>query len=305
MIDDFYSKHFILERVSPNVYAAIAKEGSGSVANAGFVNLGDNSIVFDTFNTQQASEDLRNIAEKVTKQPITWVINSHWHGDHIRGNQTFKESIIISSEITYLQMKNNHPTRISEQQNDIQGLNNYIESLIQKNDSKLRGQINFLRELERSLPTLELILPNQTFNDELTFYWTKCSAKLFSLGGGHSVCDAILYIPEEKVIYMGDLLFVNCHPTFFEESNPDKWIEILSIVKELDFEVAISGHGSFGTKEDFIQLINYIYELKDAVRQNNNLEEINIPKMYMDWKSPEVFRQNLTILHHALKGLSN
>ncbi|WP_246199929.1 MBL fold metallo-hydrolase [Salirhabdus euzebyi] len=43
-------------------------------------------MVFDTFNTQQASEDLKMIAEKATNNQVTWVVNSHWHGDHIRGN---------------------------------------------------------------------------------------------------------------------------------------------------------------------------------------------------------------------------
>ena len=241
---ELFSKHFTLEKVSRNVYVAVAKEGSGSVANAGIVDLGENVIVFDTFNTQQASEDLKYIAEKVTNQPVGWVINSHWHGDHIRGNQTFKGSHIVSSEITYTKMKENHPSRIKKQKNDVQGLSNYIESLSKKQDKNLKDQINFLCELEKSLPTLELILPNQTFKGELTFRGTKCSAKLFSLGGGHSYCDAMLYIPKEKVIFMGDLLFVNCHPTFFEESDLDNWVEILKKIKLMDVDVAISGHGS-------------------------------------------------------------
>ncbi|MGE7926023.1 MBL fold metallo-hydrolase [Viridibacillus arvi] len=306
MMGELFSKHFTLEKISQNVYAAIAKEGSGSVANAGFVDLGDKSIVFDTFNTQQASEDLKNIAERVTNQPVTWVINSHWHGDHIRGNQTFKESKIISSEVTYSKMKKNHPSRISKQKNDIQGLSNYIESLQDSlnkdNASKLKDQINFLSELEKSLPTLELVLPNQTFKRELTFIGTKFSAKLFSLGGGHSFCDAILYIPEEKVIFTGDLLFVNCHPTFFEESNPDKWVEILRKVELLNFDVAISGHGSVGTKEDFSKLINYINELKNVVREKDNIEGIEIPSMYSDWSSPEVYHQNLKVLRESLSS---
>ncbi|QWC23669.1 MBL fold metallo-hydrolase [Bacillus haikouensis] len=191
MIEGFTSKHFTLEKVSPHVYAAIAKEGGGSAANAGFVDLGDKVMVFDTFNTQQASEDLRYIAEKVTKHLITWVINSHWHGDHIRGNQTFNDRNIISSEITYSKMKEIHPSRISKQKNDLQGLSHYIESLSKKDDPALQKQIHFLRELERSLPTLKLTLPHQTFNGELTFFGTTCSAKLFSLGGGHSFCGSM------------------------------------------------------------------------------------------------------------------
>ncbi|MFJ7183865.1 MBL fold metallo-hydrolase [Lysinibacillus xylanilyticus] len=218
MNDVFYSKHFKLEKISTSSFAAIAKEGGGAVANAGFVDLGDKVIVFDTFNTQQASEDLKLIAEKITNQTVTLVVNSHWHGDHIRGNQTFKDTIIISSEITSSKIRDVHPSRFSKQKNDIQGLKDYIhslEQLHQTNDPTIQYQINSLNELKESLPTLELVLPNQTFNNELTIQGTKRSAKLFTLGGGHSFCDAMLYIPDEKVIFMGDLLFVNCHPTFF------------------------------------------------------------------------------------------
>ncbi|WP_410982512.1 MBL fold metallo-hydrolase [Bacillus cereus] len=45
---------------------------------------------------------------------------------------------------------------------------------------------------------------------------SKRTAKLITLGGGHSVCDTILYLPKEKVCFMGDLLFVKSHPTFLK-----------------------------------------------------------------------------------------
>ncbi|WP_223254465.1 MBL fold metallo-hydrolase [Bacillus sp. HNG] len=297
---EFYSKHFTLEKVSQHVYAAIAKEGGGSVANAGFVDLGNQIIIFDTFNTQQASEDLKVFAEKTTNQPVTMVINSHWHGDHIRGNQTFKESKIISSEITYSKMKELHPSRMNKQKSDIEGLSNYIQSLEKQVTPELNDQINFLKEMEKSLPTLELVLPNQTIEREHTFSGPKCSAKLFTLGGGHSFCDACLFIPEEKVIFMGDLLFVNCHPTFFEESNPDQWVEILKEIEALDFDVAIPGHGPVGTNQDISKLLHYITNLKNIVKENENLEGIEVPIEYQDWKSPGVYQQNVKMLRKAL-----
>ncbi|MFT9820836.1 MBL fold metallo-hydrolase [Lysinibacillus sp. NPDC056185] len=84
MNDTFYSKHFQLDRIGKGIYAAIAKDGGGAVGNAGFVDLGDKIIIFDTFNTQQASEDLKFVAEKITNRPVTWIINSHWHGEPIK-----------------------------------------------------------------------------------------------------------------------------------------------------------------------------------------------------------------------------
>lgn len=100
-----YSRHFNLEKVSEGIYAAIAKDDGGAFGNAGFIDLGDKTIIFDTFNTQQAAEDLRNIAVNITNKPVSWVINSHFHSDHTRGNQVFKDCHIISSQTTQQQMK--------------------------------------------------------------------------------------------------------------------------------------------------------------------------------------------------------
>ncbi|MGE7997486.1 MBL fold metallo-hydrolase [Lysinibacillus sp. NPDC093190] len=297
MNDVFNSKHFKLEQISNSSFAAIAKEGGGAVANAGFVDLGDKVIVFDTFNTQQASEDLRLIAEKITNRTVAWVVNSHFHGDHIRGNQTFKDTIIISSQITYSKIRDVHPSRFSKQKNDIQGLKDYIQFLKDQinltHDPTIQYQINSLNELKESLPTLELVLPNQTFNNEITLQGTKRIAKLFTLGGGHSFCDAMLYIPDEKVIFMGDLLFVNCHPTFFEESDPVKWSNILKNVARLEIAVAVPGHGPTGTKEDISKIINYISELITIAEESKQNEEIAIPEIFKDWSSPEIYQQNI------------
>ncbi|MGE8205609.1 MBL fold metallo-hydrolase [Heyndrickxia sp. NPDC080065] len=277
MSEKFFSKHFRIEKVNEGLYVAIAKEGGGAVANAGIVDLGDQTIVFDTFNTQQAAEDLKSIAESITNCPVSWVINSHWHGDHIRGNQVFKDSCIISSQITYEKMKENHPSRINHQKNDILGLKEYIESLNKKfnqtNDISLENQINFLREIEASLPTLELTLPQLAFKNEINFYGSKRSAKLCTLGGGHSFCDSFLYIPEDKVIFMGDLLFVDCHPSFFDETDLEKWIHILQMIENMAIEVAIPGHGPIGTKIDLQKVINYINEKTIVAHENNQIEK--------------------------------
>lgn len=293
MIDEFNSKHFTLKKVKHGIYAAIAKPGGGAVGNAGFVDLGDQVVVFDTFNTQQASEALRDAAEKITNQRVTCVVNSHYHGDHIRGNQSFKDIQIISSETTLEKMKDIHPPRIKKQKADIDGLTQYIESLEKQLDetgeSALQDQVSFLYEMKRSLPDLELTLPNETFIEEKSLQGTKRRAKMFTLGGGHSFCDAMLYIPEEKVILMGDLVFVHCHPTFFEESDPKQWVEILQEVMELDIEMVIPGHGPIGKKEDIDKMIQYITHLLSS----QHVDTPAIPPLFNDWSSPEVYFQNV------------
>ena len=148
---------------------------------------------------------------------------------------------------------------------------------------------------------MELVLPNQTFTNEITLQGTKRCAKLFTLGGGHSFCDAMLYIPDEKVIFMGDLLFVNCHPTFFEESDPVKWSKILKKVERLEIDVAVPGHGPTGTKKDISKIINYISKLTSIAEKSNPNENIEIPEIFKEWRSPEFYQQNIK----RLRELSN
>jgi cyclase len=83
------SRHFQLEQLAEGVYAAIALAGGGSGSNAGMIDLGDRTLVFDTFLTPQAADELRAAAEHLLGRPVAYVINSHWHCDHIQGNQAF------------------------------------------------------------------------------------------------------------------------------------------------------------------------------------------------------------------------
>ncbi|MGV3464900.1 MAG: MBL fold metallo-hydrolase [Heyndrickxia sp.] len=297
---EFSSKHFTLEKVKDGIYAAIAKEGGGSVGNAGFIDLGNQTVIFDTFNTQQAAEELYQFTKNITGKTVTWVINSHWHGDHIRGNQIFKDSHIISSLTTYNKMKELHPERIAKQKNDIGGLQRYINSLKKqynvRKDKQLEYQINFLKEIESSLPTLELVLPNQTFQGDMMFHGTKRSAKLFTLGGGHSFCDAMLYLPEDHVIFMGDLLFVDTHPSLFEDSNPNHWIHILKETIDLEIEFAIPGHGPVGTKSSITKLLEYFSDISDVANEIRDSDAISMIVKYQNWSGENVYKQNIKIL---------
>src|SRR5260370_22261085 len=78
---------FQLVKVADGVYAAIAKSGGLASGNAGFVIGDDNVLVFDTFSTPAAIEELIAEIQTLTKLPIKYAVNSHYHLDHTRGNQ--------------------------------------------------------------------------------------------------------------------------------------------------------------------------------------------------------------------------
>jgi cyclase len=100
-------EHFRLEQVADDAWAAIAVPGSGAVGNAGFVRMGDFSVVFDTFATAAAADQLRVSAEVVA--PVAYAVNSHWHADHVSGNASFDDVAIVATERTRELMEERAP----------------------------------------------------------------------------------------------------------------------------------------------------------------------------------------------------
>jgi glyoxylase-like metal-dependent hydrolase (beta-lactamase superfamily II) len=91
-------EHFRVEQVADDAWAAIALPGAGAVANAGFIRVGDSTIVFDTFISTAAGNELRLSAEVIA--PVAYAINSHWHPDHVNGNRAFADVAIVATERT-------------------------------------------------------------------------------------------------------------------------------------------------------------------------------------------------------------
>lgn len=104
-------KNFFIQQLAPGVWAAIQNDKGGhAISNAGIVDLGNKTLVFDAFINPDAANELRQTAEQLTKHPVSFLINSHYHDDHIRGNQAFVPGAsIISTEWTKNEMQKAEP----------------------------------------------------------------------------------------------------------------------------------------------------------------------------------------------------
>ena len=94
------SPFFTLKPLGNNVYAAIDKPKSSAGSNAGFV-IGDDGVaVIDTFEDAKAAEQLLAEIQKLTKLPVKFVINTHYHLDHVTGNGVFAQAgaVIIAQK---------------------------------------------------------------------------------------------------------------------------------------------------------------------------------------------------------------
>jgi cyclase len=294
------SRHYRIEQVTQGVYAAIAADGYGAVSNAGIIDLGNRAVVFDTFNTQQASEDLRTTVHQLTGHSDIIVVNSHWHGDHIRGNQSFRDSIIISSRQTFEMMQTIHPDRISNQKSMLSQLQSDImnqeRELLTETDrlvyEQKNKQLTFLKEMALSLPALELTLPNMIFENSLSLRGTTRSIELFALGTAHTINDTILYIPEDKIVFAADICAVDNHP-LIADGDARQWLQAIDEIERLKIKRIVPGHGPIGSVEALQTMRHYILTMIDTAATMLMQDEAAIPDQFRDWKSTSNFYLNI------------
>jgi cyclase len=310
------SDHFEIQKLAEGVYAAIAKEFGAAFSNSGIIDLGGLTLVFDTFETPKAAEDLRAAAETLTGRAVDYVINSHNHADHWFGNQAFcGQSTIISTHKTrdlmpsYLEdlkaLKQN-PSELSA------SLQENLRLLDTEKDPKKRaaieGYVARLQHSLESLPTLELILPNQTFGSKVVFYGTQRSAELLALGNGHTSGDCFLALPEENIAFLGDLAFFKRQP-YMEDCDFAAWKNVLEEISQSNLEIFVPGHGPVGKKADLLLLLQYLNALEDLIKQiklaggtAQDALTMPLPEPFDEWRhiGQHRFKDNVRFLFQHL-----
>ena len=311
------SKHFRLNHVAEGVFAAISVPGTGSVGNAAIIDLGNSTLVVDTFTTIQAAEDLQAAAMHLTGNPVSYVINTHWHSDHTCGNQVFvPKAQIISTSTTHEIMatfgKNRLAQQLSNPEPIYQAINELEEKIQQETDEKLKKEMQWEnasdREYMKILPNLVYTLPMITFDQQLSIYGSDRTVQLITYGGGHTQSDAFVYLPEEKIAVMGDLVLSKHHPVMIN-ANPQEWLNILERVELLDVEIIVPGHGEVCSMKELHEVKGYIKDIialvTEAVQSKKSIDDILVPEAYQDWYFTIYFKTNLKKVYDLITKSAN
>lgn len=239
--------------VAEGITAAVAIPDRGAVGNAAIVDLGDSSLVVDTHVTPAAGRELREQAG-----PVQWVLNTHWHADHVNGNGEFDDATIVSTTRTRELMATIGAERLAA--------------------AKEEGS-------ERELPD-ELRLPDETFEES----WDFGRAQALTFGGGHTESDAVVLVQDARVLVAGDLVVVGMQP-WAGHGDPANWAAILERLLELDWEQVVPGHGPVSGPEVIEPLRDYLLELDEAVREDREL-----PERFRSWGQPDMWTANVEAL---------
>ena len=308
-VNSFSSRHFLLEQLAEGVYAAINAADGWAISNAGIIDLGDRTLVFDASMSPEAARDLCTAAEGFTGHPATIVIDSHYHNDHIWGNQAFPAEVdIISTTRTRELIASDGPKEIQEFQEIAQKHLETLETQIAEAHDKatldnLKLHITYYQAINATLPILQLRLPNITFSGSLIFKGSRRSAILNTYEGGHCANDTVLYLPNDGIVFMSDLLFIGFHP-YLSEGDPEIVRRCIAEIRALQPTILVPGHGPVGQIEDLDEMDEYISTLyvlvNEAIINGANEEEIDkiaMPGKYQHLVFPALFKANLKFLY--------
>jgi len=285
------AQSFDIVPMADGVYAAIGRAGVAS--NGAFIVTDDEVVVVDTHFRPSWAKDLIAEIRKVTDKPVRFVINTHWHNDHVQGNQAYAD--VFGRNVEYLAQ---HMTRddiinkaIPSIQNSLTNIPQQIENVqkamaegkdLQGNaltdqsraqlQSRIESQKSYLGELRQ----LQITLPTITFERSLILHRKGRTIHVYYFGKGHTRGDVVVYLPKERVIVTGDLL-TNGIP-FMRDAYPVEWVGGLEAIERLDWDTAAPGHGGVQKGKDQIRyLIAYMKDLvvavKDAIAKGMSLED--------------------------------
>jgi cyclase len=260
---------FELQPIADGVYAALAKPREPINCNAAVIVYDEGVLVVDTHSRPSSAQALIRQIRTVTDKPVRYAVNTHFHWDHAQGNRAYpvafpKQVAIVASEATRENLRLLGMQRVKDQiasaPKQIEFLN---KRLADEKDPAAQATVkDLLRQQEEYLAemkSLELTLPDLTFDKSLILHRPERDIVLLFLGRGHTSGDVVAWLPKQRVVATGDLL--HGWMPFMGDSYPPEWVATLDALDKLDFDHIIGGHGSVKPKSHLRFFRNYIADL--------------------------------------------
>ncbi|MFI6939781.1 MBL fold metallo-hydrolase [Streptomyces sp. NPDC050418] len=200
------------EHLAPGVSAYIQPDGGWCLNNAGWVTDGESTLLVDTAATERRARDLREALLADGAPPPSHVVNTHHHGDHTYGNAVFTpEAEIVAHERCRAEvLANGHQLHLLWPQTDF-------------------GRI--------------AITPaSLTYSRRMTLHTAGCEVELIHPGVAHTTGDSIVWLPRQRIVFTGDLIFEGGTP-FLPMGSLSGSLRSLDVLRKLGAETVVPGHG--------------------------------------------------------------
>jgi glyoxylase-like metal-dependent hydrolase (beta-lactamase superfamily II) len=226
-----------LTKIADNVYSYAGVQNASPknsfAANAGIVVGTDAVLVIDTLiSAKEAKRFLKDI-RKVSGKPIRYVVTTHYHLDHAFGASVFTDlgATLVGHELDRASLAKNGAAMLKKP--EAFGLT----------QADMRGT--------------RIVLPTLSFTERLTIRLGDEVVELIHLTPSHSPGSILVYLPRQKVLFAGDVLFTDFHP-FMGDGDIPGWVKTLDFIQGLDVATIIPGHGPVSTRKDVAEMKDYI-----------------------------------------------
>jgi len=279
--------------IGNGLYGYVQPDGTWGWSNAGMVTSCGETLLIDTLMSVPLTRTMLDEFAKVDGgDRIDLVVNTHANPDHFFGNGLVADARIIATENTRHEMAEFNPRALADLSRTWQDRGEAGEFLFET----MGRQFDFTG-------VDELTLPNSTFVDQLTLNVGDKIVELHDLGPAHTLSDTIAWVPGDRVVFTGDLLFNEGHPVLW--AGPmSRWIAACEFIERLDPAVVVPGHGPICDVQAVRNMRQYFEHLMAEARGRYEAgmdwqqAARDIPmKEYAHWTDPERVVANVYSLY--------
>src|SRR6266446_5130186 len=239
------------KELAPGVYGLLSSKPP--VDNSGFV-VGEHGVlVIDAHINGAMAGMIQTAVRQVTNNPLLYVVNTNYHGDHTFGNSAFpQETLIVAQQKTAAIMR--------DFEREKQFLLPYVD-----NDRTVFGEVR-------------LRLPDLVLDEYLELDLGGRVVELYHLGHGNTPGDTVVYVPEARVAWTGNLIVGEGNIPFLIEGGAGAYLETIArFTHTIEVATIVPGHGLMTSGPSLSRYLAYLSELiesvRKAIRAGQTLEE--------------------------------
>jgi glyoxylase-like metal-dependent hydrolase (beta-lactamase superfamily II) len=288
--------NFDVQKLADNVYAVIRKDPPGLMVDANnvFIVKDDFVIVVDANGAPAITREVLAALRRLTTKPVRYVVNTHYHDDHIRGNQVYRDAFPGVEFVAHEFAREYLPAQgAANRKAFLEGAPPFADQLRgQLRDGKsLLGGTMSSEEREslsndvaladfvlRDGAAAETVLPTIAIKDRFTVPGAGPRVEILHLGNGHTAADLVIHLPSEGIVITGDLVVWPIPLVGDPQSWIGAWSNTLDAIRALKPSTIVPGHGPVLHDDRYLATLSAMFasirrQAGEAVARGETLEQ--------------------------------
>jgi glyoxylase-like metal-dependent hydrolase (beta-lactamase superfamily II) len=287
---------FEVQQVVPGVHVVLRKEPPGLWfdSNSVFVVGARDVVVVDTNVSPESARASLAELRRITDKPVRYVVNTHWHDDHLAGNQVYRDAFPGVQFVGQVRTREELSTTGADNRNQAKeggpGFARALRKRVEEGksltgapltDEERAAYLSDARLVERyvaDLPGLDIVFPTVAVSDKLVIDDGSRTIEILHLGRGHTGADLVVHLPKERVAIVGDLVSWPV-PLVGTTSHPADFASTLDRLLALEAATVVPGHGPVMKDDTYLRLVaRLLASIRDqtaaAVAKGETLEQV-------------------------------